>query len=241
MRYAIISDIHGNAQAFEAVIESCRQEGVGEYYCLGDIVGYGADPSRCIELIQEIDALTIAGNHDWAVLGKTDVAYFNQVAQAAVYWTQNELSLDHHNYLTKLSLVEKREKFIMVHGTLNRPEAFNYLIDMNQASDTFYLMDRKLCFIGHTHVPQILIKDANLVSYSRKLIEELKGDKTYIVNVGSVGQPRDSNPNASFCIYDPDLMRIEIKRVSYNVSGAQQKILKAGLPPFLAKRLALGQ
>lgn len=241
MRYGIIADIHGNLEALEAVIGACQQDGVRRYFCAGDIVGYGADPSACIEKVLELNAECIAGNHDWGVTGKVSVDRFNPAAQAAVAWTQNQLSTDEMKYLNNLELTYSNKDLVMVHGTLNKPETFQYLTDMTLASDTFYLMQQPVCFLGHTHVPQIYVKEDDKVNFADVQYAEIKENQNYIVNVGSVGQPRDGNALASYAIYDPDLERVEIKRTSYDIEKAQKKILNAGLPEVLARRLSIGQ
>jgi len=241
MRYGIFSDIHGNLEAFQAVLEACRQEGVRKLFCVGDIVGYGANPRECLKIIRQKNISSVAGNHDWAATGKISDDNFNEVAQFAVRWTGNQLSYNELNYLNHLPLIAKEEDMIFVHGTLNKPERFDYLLDIRQTPDTFFLMDQPICFIGHTHVAQIYIKEENNIHYASIPRTDIHPAKKYIVNVGSVGQPRDGNPLAAYCVYDPDLKRIEIKRTSYDLLTAQKKILEAGLPDMLAKRLALGQ
>ena len=241
MRYAILSDIHGNLEALRAVLEACEDEGVRGYFCAGDIVGYGADPAACIETIRSIKAKTIAGNHDWAVVGKEDTRDFNPVARAAIEWTKEHLAQEEIDWLNQLELVYHHQDFVMVHGTLNRPELFTYMTDLGLANDTFYLMKKPLCFIGHTHEAQVIIQHEGKLSYLKKLRFELDARIKCIVNVGSVGQPRDGDPRASYCIYDPDLSRVEIKRAAYDIRSAQAKILEAGLPEFLAQRLGIGQ
>jgi len=241
MRYAILSDIHGNLEALRAVLKACEDEVVCGYFCAGCVVGYGADPSECIETIRSVQAKTIAGNHDWAVCGKEDTQYFNVMARSAVEWTQARLPQEDLNWLAGLDLVHDHRDFVMVHGTLNDPEKFIYVTDLELAKDTFYLMKKPLCFIGHTHVAQIIVQKEGKLSYVRRPRVELEPEAKYVVNVGSVGQPRDGDPRASFCIFDPDLSRFELKRVAYDIKAAQGKILEAGLPEFLAQRLAIGQ
>lgn len=241
MRYGIISDIHSNLEALEAVLNACREDGARSILCLGDIVGYGANPKECIRIVQNLNAPCIAGNHDWAVTGQLDTSDFNDAAKEAVHWTRGKLDSQEMEYLKRLDLVYKNDDFILVHGSLHRPEEFIYLIDSTQAPDTFYLMDRKVCFIGHTHVPLTFIELGNTVQFNQSARIEFKEDQKYIVNVGSVGQPRDGNPLASYGIYDPDLRRVEIKRVSYDIEAAQGKIFEARLPEMLARRLMVGQ
>ena len=241
MRYAILGDIHGNLEALQAVLEACRQEGVRKYFCVGDIVGYGANPQECFDVLSYYKAQSVAGDHDWAVAGKISTENFNDAAQAAVVWTHKHLTLGYVKALEDLELIYKNNDFVMAHATFHKPESFNYLLDPLKSLDSFYAMDRRVCFIGHTHKPQILVQHENKIDVSMKPQVEINARYKYIINVGSVGQPRDLNPKACYCIFDPDLQRIEIKRVEYDLKTAQKKILEAGLPEILAQRLAIGQ
>jgi len=241
MRYAIISDIHSNLEALQAVIHACRDDGARRIYCVGDIVGYGSNPNECVELVQKEIDQTVAGNHDWAVSGKIDLKNFNEVAKSAVLWTQKNIADEHCRYLNNLELTFKNEDLIMVHGTLNKPAAFQYLIDTNQSLDTFFMMDRQVCFVGHSHIPQIFVKNSDRIDFVQSMEVYCEKENKYIVNVGSVGQPRDGNPQATYCIFDPDLNRIQIKRVPYDIESAMKRIVMAGLPEMLGKRLTVGQ
>lgn len=241
MRVAILSDIHGNLEALEAVIASCREEGVRAYCCAGDVIGYGADPQACIERLIDLKTLCVAGNHDWALLNKMDTSRFNPMAVAAIQWSREHLDKNAINWLNGLELIQNTDDFTLVHGSLNSPQYFKYIKDIEQALDTFFLMKMPLCFIGHTHRPQVLGQKGGTVHYYDEDRTDLENNVKYIVNVGSVGQPRDGDPQAAYCIYDPDLKRIEIKRVDYDIAQAQSKIISAGLPEQLAYRLAVGQ
>jgi len=241
MRYAIFSDVHSNLEALQAVLAACRAEGARKLFCAGDIVGYGANPKECIDLLRELNITCVAGNHDWAVCGRMDYGNFRDEGKKAIDWTKKVLSTQYIEFLNKLDLTFKTDEFVMVHATLNKPNLFQYLLDMNQSQDTFYLMDRTVCFVGHTHRPQIFAKQNDSVSLAQGLKIEINFQFKYIVNAGSVGQPRDGNPQACLCIFDPDLNRIEVKRVTYDIAGAQKKILEAGLPEMLARRLSVGQ
>jgi predicted phosphodiesterase len=241
MRYGILSDIHGNLEALETVIRACQEEGIKEYLCLGDIIGYGANPKECIKRVQGLNSICIAGNHDWAVSGKFDPMYFNEMAKEAVFWTQDQLSSEDFDYLNNLPLVFKNEDLILVHGTLEQPDLFDYLVDIGQAPVNFDRMDRIVCFVGHTHVPQSFIKTGEKIRCAKTLELTLNPQNKYIINVGSIGQPRDGDPRASFCVYDSDNGTVDIRRISYDLPLAQKKILEAGLPQFLAFRLALGR
>ncbi len=241
MRYGILSDIHGNFEALKTVLDLYKEEGVENIFCLGDIVGYGANPKECLDIIRELKAICIAGNHDWAVSGKLDPVYFNPVAKEAVSWTQNQLSLRDIDFLNNLGLIFKNDHLILAHGTLNEPEMFRYMIHMSDATETFYLMDRPICFVGHTHAPNIIIQKEDETQCIETLKVNIDPQWKYIVNVGSVGQPRDRNPMAACSIYDTDTHVVEVKRVSYDIPTAQEKILKVGLPASLAERLAVGR
>jgi len=241
MRYGILSDIHGNLEALEAVIQSCTHQGVRQFFCLGDVVGYGANPNECVLRLKALKSVCITGNHDWAVIGKFNTSTFNDFAKKAVLWSQQNISDETLEFLNSLSLIYNHDEFVLVHGSLDQPEQFFYIQDISDTGDTFYLMKQKLCFIGHTHIPQIYIKRGENVSLGADQTIHLERNVKYIINIGSVGQPRDGNPQAAYCIYDPDLERIEIKRVAYNVSLAGRKIIEAGLPEMLARRLTIGQ
>ncbi len=241
MRYGIFSDIHGNLEALTAVLEAYQSERIDTYFCLGDVVGYGANPNECIQCVDQIVSKCIAGNHDWAVLEKIDITYFNLVAKQAIVWTKRHISEAGLRFLKNLTLSFKNNDLILVHGTLHNPEEFIYLFDGMQAAQTFTLMDRQVCFLGHTHVPQIIIQKDQHIFYSPTTDVRLEDDQKYIINVGSVGQPRDGNPGATYCIYDTELKTVLIKRTPYNIEEAQQKIITAGLHPFLAHRLMIGE
>ncbi|MDD5450186.1 MAG: metallophosphoesterase family protein [Candidatus Omnitrophica bacterium] len=243
MRYAVFSDIHSNLEAYEAVLEAISKEKADAYYCCGDIVGYGADPAECILKTKAINPVIIAGNHDWASGGQTDMSNFTSSAKAAVLWTAEKLSKGDKEYLNNLRLINK-DKFLMVHGSPSHPEEFNYVFGLNDAYPAFLRMQEeniRLCFIGHTHAAGVLIEDMGYITFNPWPSVKLAKGKKYIINVGSVGQPRDSNPRAAYCIYDTDMETIEIKRVEYDIVKAQEKIVKAGLPAVLAERLSLGK
>jgi len=223
MRYGIFSDIHSNLEALEAVLEALKKEKVDRYLCAGDIVGYAADPGECLKIIKGLNCPTVCGNHDWAVADMFDCSAFNDAARAAVEWTKVNLSGPEKDYLKGLPLVYEEEKITMVHGSLVRPEAFEYVFGGEAAAKTIELCKTDICFIGHTHQP----------------FEYHKGIKC-LVNVGSVGQPRDGDPKAAYCVFDSESGQVRIKRVEYDVRSAMKKILAAGLPEYLAMRLAEG-
>jgi predicted phosphodiesterase len=242
MRCGIFSDIHSNLEATEAVVKAYKLEGIDIYLCLGDIVGYGGNPLECIQTVKDIAQVIIAGNHDWAVAGRVPLDYFNEWARQAVVWTQKRLDSDNRNFLATMRLSYENEDLVMVHGSLDKPEEFNYMTDTSRALRTFALMEKSICFLGHTHQAGIFIQDKRgRIDYQRQTNIKLEDEYRYIVDAGSVGQPRDGNNKASYCIYDTKKKEVSIKRVSYNIESAQEKILACGLPPFLATRLSVGK
>jgi len=241
MRYAIISDIHGNLEALQAVFEACQQQNLERVLCLGDSVGYGANPKECLELLERVGAISVAGNHDWAVSGRLDASYFPDDGMEAVAWTRNQFSFEEIDLINRLKLTYSEENFMLVHSSPHQPEAFNYVTNIEKAKLAFESMNQPVCFIGHTHIPQICVKRDQDVIMTNILDLELVSEHQYIINVGSVGQPRDGNPMASYCIYDSDMQMIELKRVPYDIESTQKKIIEAGLPEKLAQRLLSGR
>ena len=240
VRFAIISDVHGNLEALESVVDSARRQSVDAFLCLGDIVGYGANPEECVSLVREIGALTVAGNHDHAILGGQNLNYFNHHARDAVLWTRNHVSAETRAWLGGLSFVEHLEAFSIVHGSLQSPEAFNYVQTLKDAETNFRLMETNLLFLGHSHYPLGFFHTAP-PTYTVEPLVTLNPSLKTIVNVGSVGQPRDEDSRASFALYDDVAGMVEIHRVEYPVERAVEKILSAGLPQALAMRLTLGK
>ena len=241
MRYAIFGDIHGNLEAYQAVLDIINKQKVDKCFCVGDIVGYGANPVGCIEITKKLGCVSVCGNHDWAAVGLADIAYFNPQARDAVLWTKEALSPEDCEYLSKLKLVYKNKEFTLVHGSLYRPKEFNYILDTYSARKMLEMMKVNLAFIGHSHKAGVFSFENGEPKYLVKSRVKLEPNKKYLINVGSVGQPRDLNWRAAFCIYDTDKNTIEIKRVEYDVKKARDKILKAGLPENLAYRLEEGR
>jgi len=236
MRYGIFSDVHSNLEALDAVIEAYRKEKIDRYLCVGDVVGYASSPKECIEKIRMLAMVTVAGNHDWASVNLISTDYFNPLAKEAVFWTQRNLDEQGRYLLEHLMLVYKNEDLTMVHGTLDEPGDFNYMTNGYIASRTFELLETNICFVGHTHVPGVFIKSKNgHMQYQECSNMDIKEENKYIINVGSVGQPRDGNPEAAYCIYDTDKKKVQIKRTGYDIQAARQKIIDEGLPRFLEK------
>jgi predicted phosphodiesterase len=240
MKIAIISDVHANLPALDAVLEAIASDGVDHIICGGDLVGYNAEPGEVVAKIRQLDIPCVMGNHDAAVVGATDPETFNAPARAAVEWTAQRLNDDALDYLRGLPYVTRIETFTVVHGTLHKPEQWGYIFSAFEAEEHFQHQRDTVCFIGHSHIPGVFIA-GDMVTLSRSSRVRIQAGQRYVVNVGSVGQPRDNNPAASYAIYDMVENAIHFKRVAYDVQAAQQKILDAGLPNVLAMRLALGK
>ncbi len=241
MRYALLSDIHSNLESLQQVFHSLRNESIDSYLCLGDIIGYGADPNECVDLISRSRGVCVAGNHDRVCTGGLPEEYFNDYAREAAVWTRERLDPGAKAYLKGLDLVYSEGSFAMVHGTLDEPAAFEYMLYSVNAAKTFPLMSVPVCFVGHTHVSGTFIQDpSGRITYNRDVRIRIRDDFKYIVNVGSVGQPRDNDPRAACGIFDTSKMEIRIIRVDYDAGTAAEKIRKAGLPVFLAERIMWG-
>jgi predicted phosphodiesterase len=241
-RVGVISDIHGNLHALEAVLEQLQKENVDMIVCSGDVVGYGARPNECVEAIRKLKIPTIAGNHDHAALLLTDISNFNEIAKAAVLWTKRVLTEENMEFLRQLPLTLKdtANNVFYVHASPKEPGEWNYILTMGEARTNFNYFTEQVCFIGHSHQPFIIENDeGNLACPTRPEIE-LREGRRYLINVGSVGQPRDHNPRACFVIVDFEAKKLEIRRCDYDLAGAQQAIISAGLPRELAERLAHG-
>ncbi|MCF7792085.1 MAG: metallophosphatase family protein [Victivallales bacterium] len=258
MKFAIISDIHSNLEALEKVLDYCKTEKIDKFICVGDIVGYNADPSKCLEIVKSLDIKKIVrGNHDEYAGIESELAGFNPYAKDAILWTRKQLDSTQRDWLAnnKLKEVDFKRNITVVHATLDSPSSWGYIFDNHHAIDNFSYQYTKLCFCGHSHVPVLFEKNHGKIENTVRVIpewEEINNEASfeikvdidntsrYLVNIGSIGQPRNGDPRASFVVLD-DYKR-EIKRVTlrYDIEKAQEKIIKEGLPIFLAKRLANG-
>jgi len=241
--YCIFGDIHGNLEALEAVLEDARRQKADAYVCLGDIVGYGANPSECIAAVRQVTDKTVAGNHDWAAVGRTDIEYFNLFAREAVLWTQAHLSEAEKAFLSRLPLTIEVDRFTVVHSTPHRPELFGYIENAMAARLSFQALSLPLAFVGHSHVPVTFFyeEDGEEIWYTQEPEIPLGDFSKTIVNIGSVGQPRDDDPRAAYGLYDTEKQLVTIRRVEYDIEAAKEKILAAGLPEVLAARLLIGR
>ncbi len=248
MRTLIVSDIHSNLQAFDAVLDDADQRGGCDVvWFLGDLVGYGADPGPCIDRLRSLPHVAIAGNHDHAAIGKLNPDLFNGAARAAALWTAQQLTDDERDYLVGLPEVRTDEPFTLVHGSLRDP-VMEYLISEPAALATFALLETPFCLVGHSHYPLVWTESegrADLELLDPSVPLTLNGRRRVIVNPGSVGQPRDGDWRASYLFYDSAAGSgdgvLEHRRVEYDIITAQNRILAAGLPDSLAVRLADGR
>lgn len=242
MRYAILGDIHGNLAAFETVLEDVRAHGgFDEVWCLGDIVGYGPDPHQCIELLRGLRHICVAGNHDWAAIGKIDTSDFNPVAAQACHWTAKQLTAEEIEYLQSLPLTLTRDDFTLAHGSPREP-IWEYLLSLELAKENLKHFTTRYCLVGHSHVPLVFEQADNTVIY-RPLTDGMKiqlGTSRLIINPGGVGQPRDGDPRAAYAIYDSDARTIHHYRVEYDIAATQKKMAEQGLPLSLILRLSHG-
>lgn len=232
MKLAIISDIHGNLEALTSALEEVRRRGIDEVICLGDIIGYGPDPSGCLAVLREQQIPCLMGNHDAASFDPNVLSTFSTLARTAMEWTITRLRAEDIDYLRTLPYRIERHEQTFVHASPLRPEEFNYVFDVHDAVDNFPAFDTHLCFIGHTHHPAVFCEDL----IGRTVVSDMRA----IVNVGSIGQPRDGNPHAAFGILDTETGEFEPVRIAYPVEVTAKKIYAAGLPRQLGERLVFG-
>ncbi len=244
MRCAVIADIHSNPEALTAVLDDIEgQDSIDEIWCLGDIVGYGPDPCACIEIVRQRGIRCVAGNHDWAAIGKLDVEDFNSDAAAANLWTGRQLRPDDVDYLSELPVVITVGEFTLVHGSPRDP-IWEYVVSEYGALISFNYFETKFCLIGHSHMPLAFERigsngECQCYQLSTQTPLSLRENRL-IVNPGSVGQPRDGDPRASYIICDLSEGVVWHRRVSYDVVATQERMEQQGLPPRLASRLSHG-
>ncbi len=239
-RYAIIADIHANLDAFQVVLEDIKQQKCTHVVCLGDVVGYGANPKECLDLVRGMNIPVVKGNHDEYIGSDESPDGFNDAAAEAVTWTRAQLTEDDRKWLRDLKYFRLVANFSIVHATLDAPQRWGYVFEKLEAAASFTYQNTQVCFFGHTHVPVAFIRDTGVRggTYSKFRVEP---GKKYFVNVGSVGQPRDGSPKAAYVIYDLPSQTIELRRLDYDIAAAQKKIMATGLPQRLADRLAVGR
>lgn len=240
MRIALFADIHANLEALEAVLADAQEQGCTDYVCLGDVVGYNANPAECLERVREMGCPVVKGNHDEDAGGEHSLDSMNPVAAEALLWTRKQLNEEQRGWLRKLRMVRQVEDFTIVHSSLDQPQVWNYVTNKFDAMSSFSYQFTKICFHGHTHVPRIFSRDSKITELgadSLEFDEKLK----YFINVGSVGQPRNGDWRACYAIYDLPSNSINFRRIEYDIVKTQEKIIAAGLPEMLATRLAEGR
>jgi diadenosine tetraphosphatase ApaH/serine/threonine PP2A family protein phosphatase len=232
MRIAIISDIHANLYALDQVLSDIHSIVVDEIYCLGDIVGYGPFPNECVSLVRRECSVVIAGNHDYGLIGKTPLNHFTSDGRDALIWTKKQISKENLEYLERRPLSVVQNNFTLVHASPFDPEHWPRILTMEEAQRAFWAFSTRICFIGHTHIPTIVGEDLTINAFRK--------DCRFLINVGSVGQPRDGDPRASYGILETENLSYELKRVTYDTDASAKAIFDAGLPKALGKRLVVG-
>lgn len=244
MKIGIFSDIHSNLEGLQAVLEDMVAQDVTHTICLGDIVGYNADPLECLRVVQTLNCPVIKGNHDEMAATASQLEHFNANAREAIAHTVSCLSKKDLEYLDFLPRTITKWGFSAAHDTLDSPGSWNYVVGVGEASVSFNYQRTRVCFIGHTHVPKVFEKNNYVMDHpTLKYPIQLQRNHKYLINVGSAGQPRDKDWRVSWCLFDTHHSQfgtITIRRIEYDIQKAQKKIRKCGLPEFLAERLAIG-
>jgi predicted phosphodiesterase len=241
MKYAVISDIHGNREALEAVLKEIRRRKAERCFCLGDLVGYNADPGWCLEKVRELKIPTVRGNHDSAAADPRELENFTELARRAMEWTIPRLQPEAIAFLGSLPLVRTGDGVTIFHSSLKDPAGWRYIFTPEEARPSLRMLETPIGFFGHSHRPGFFRLRGRKVSFLPGAEARLEPGDRMLVNPGSVGQPRDRDPRAAFAVYDRDRGSVEIVRVEYPVRRAQRKIREAGLLPRLADRLARGR
>ncbi|MDB6007298.1 MAG: metallo-dependent phosphatase-like [Prosthecobacter sp.] len=233
---ALISDIHGNLQALEAVVADIRAQGITECICLGDIVGYGGNPSECINLVRDFCSHSLLGNHDEYTLSGKGMGEASGEVREVIQWTREQLNEEQLAWLRALSMRHDGGDFEAVHSSLHFPEEWPYVLLSGDAALHFTHQVHPVCFIGHTHQPKMWVEGDDWPLNTTSL-ESLRSDQKQVINVGSVGQPRDRDERACYLIFRRSQQDVWWRRVAYDIEGAQRAIISAGLPAKFAARL----
>ena len=239
-RIALFGDIHANLEALQAVLADAHEQGCNQYICLGDVVGYNADPAACLETVRAMGCPVVKGNHDEDASGTHSLESMNPVAATALEWTRRQLNDEQRTWLRRLRMVRQVSDFTVVHSTLDQPANWNYVTNRFDAMSNFSYQFTSVCFHGHTHVPRVYLKNDKVEEIPAESVVIEPGSK-YFINVGSVGQPRDGDWRACYAIYDLAHHLVVFRRLEYDLATTQSKILAAGLPEMLAQRLAEGR
>tara|TARA_R110002096_G_scaffold432734_3_gene650051 strand:+ start:1896 stop:2618 length:723 start_codon:yes stop_codon:yes gene_type:complete len=240
MKYAVFGDIHANLEALEAVLMDAANNDCTHYVCLGDVVGYNANPTECVKIVRDLDCPVVKGNHDEEASIDTQLDALNPLAAHALRWTRENLSEEDREWLRTMKMVRQVRDFTIVHATLDTPSGWGYVTNKFDAMASFSYQFTPVCFHGHTHTPRFYVKDGSVDAVAGDTIHIETGRK-YFINAGSVGQPRDGDWRSCYAIYDAENMEVTIRRLEYDLATAQQKIKDVGLPEMLASRLAVGK
>ena len=221
MRFAIFGDIHANFEAFEAVLADAKREKCDRFICLGDVVGYNADPQACLAIVRELKCPVVKGNHDEYASSLCSLETFNPLAESAIRWTRDTLIPAEKEFLSSLPLTTDVESFTIVHATLDGPGDWGYVLNQLDAAASFSRQEKQVCFFGHTHSPRLFVKDGSVVGFPLTEVK-IEAKKQYFINVGSVGQPRDGDWRAGFALYDDAASVVRFYRVPYDLDRAQK-------------------
>jgi predicted phosphodiesterase len=241
MHYAVLSDVHSNLEALDAVLADIQQKKIRDLLFIGDAVGYGPNPNECLNQLAEKCKVLLAGNHDWGAVGLTDISYFNEYARYAVEWTQMVITEENKKVLKSFPITKelRDEDILLVHSTPKEPGEWHYFLTLWDAEINFQYFNNKFCFLGHSHQPFIIEKlpSGELMTY--KNTAKIRKNKRYIINAGSVGQPRDGDPRACYAVINDE--EVALMRVSYDIVSVQKKMKKEKLPFALIERLSVGR
>jgi predicted phosphodiesterase len=243
MRFAFISDIHANLEALEAVLADIDKKEADEILCLGDVVGYGANPNECAEIIAKRCKSVLLGNHDAVATNLLTTQHFNVHAKIAIEWTTQALTPSNRSFLAALPVSKTTDIITMAHSTPYEPGMWYYITSLEEAAFNFQFFDTKICLVGHTHIPMIIVLDDEeiYVHPEKQISYKEREDRRLLINIGSVGQPRDRNPDSSYGILDTEEMLFSLHRIPYDIPKAQAKMKKIKMPDFLVNRLAEGR
>lgn len=241
MRVAIFGDIHSNLEGLQAVLADAKAHECTHYVCLGDIVGYNANPKECLDIVRDLDCPTVKGNHDELACLSTHPSNVSGLANEGIAYTRNHLEPADVQWLDSLKFVRQVRDFTVVHATLDTPNRWGYVLNQLDAGASFSYQHTQVCFFGHTHVPRAYIRDHHVQTLEHWENIAVEQGKKYFINAGSVGQPRDGDWRSAYVIYHVKENRVELRRLEYDLATTQKKIIDAGLPHRLASRLEDGR
>jgi len=241
MILALVSDIHANREALEAVLQDIEKQKVDKIYCLGDVIGYGSDPVACLDMVKQNCEVVLMGNHEYAVLGKLPSSQLNETAKVSIAWTQNQIDERLIPMISDLPTSASLGELHFVHASPYEPDHWHYILSPEHAELAFQHFTQRICFHGHSHLPTIFAGFGGQIRRQAGHDFQPNEETRYLVNVGSVGQPRDNDPRASYVLYDDQEDEVRFCRVEYDISAAQRKMREQDLPTMLIARLETGR